>query len=165
MNRNNSSARRVDDGPTSLTNFGKIAKPPLAPEKCIGGALVNEGHEAPKRYLPPVEARMLSSAAGGLLSSGTASTAMRTVFPRPFLSWSLGRETKRRAGRTNFDQLAPPYWTRVIQTKSRQTLLFDPGGCTGHLRACPFIGGWRAFFFGEAFVGTPDSIRDWSVFG
>ena len=31
-----SSARtRGDDGPTSLTNFGKIAEPPLAPKKCI----------------------------------------------------------------------------------------------------------------------------------
>ena len=31
MNGGSSSARRVDDGPTSLTSFSKIAEPPLAP--------------------------------------------------------------------------------------------------------------------------------------
>ena len=30
-----SSAKRADDGPTSLTNFGKIAGPPLAPKNAL----------------------------------------------------------------------------------------------------------------------------------
>ena len=83
-----SSTRRVDNGPTSLTSFGKIAEPPLAPETCIGDALVNKGAEAPKPHLPPVKVRMLSSAAGGLLPAGTASTAMSTLFPPPSL-WNF----------------------------------------------------------------------------
>ena len=62
----NSSSARVDDGPTSLTNFGMIDKPLLlAPEKCIGGTLVNQGAQASKPHFPPVEVCMLSSAAGG----------------------------------------------------------------------------------------------------
>ena len=31
--------------------------------------------------------------------------------------------------RVNFNQLAAPFRRKVIQTKSRQTLVFDPGGC------------------------------------
>ena len=27
--------------------------------------------------------------------------------------------------------------------------MFDPGGCTGRLRACSFLGGWRALLYGE----------------
>ena len=56
------SSATVDDGPTSLTRFGMIAEPLLmAPEKCICDALVNEGAEAPKPHLSPVEVCMLSS--------------------------------------------------------------------------------------------------------
>ena len=28
--------------------------------------------------------------------------------------------------------------------KSRHKLVFDPGGCTGHLRGCSFLRGWYA---------------------
>ena len=41
---------------------------------------------------------------------------------------------------------------------------FKPGGCTAHLRANPFLGGWRALFCGEVFVWSPDSTQGWSVF-
>ena len=71
-NGDSSSARKVDDGPTSLTSFGEIAEPPVAPKKRIGDSLVNKGAEVPKPHLPPVEVRMLSSAADGLLPAGTA---------------------------------------------------------------------------------------------
>ena len=27
--------------------------------------------------------------------------------------------------------------------------MFDPGGSQGHLRACPFLGTWRALLCGE----------------
>ena len=81
--------------------------------------------------------------AGGQLSTGTASTAMRTIFPRSLLFWTFGEETKKSTGRTNFNCLAPRCWSKVVQTKSRQTLMFDPSGSTGRLRACPFLGGWR----------------------
>ena len=75
-----SSSTRVDDGLTSLTSFGMIAEPP-APEKCIGDTMVNKGAEAQKSHLLPMDVRMLSIAAGGLLPAGTASSAMRFIFP------------------------------------------------------------------------------------
>ena len=59
------SSTMVDDGPTSLTSFDMIAEPP-APEKCIGDTMLNNDAEAPKPCLPPMEVRLLSSAAGGL---------------------------------------------------------------------------------------------------
>ena len=133
-----------------------IAEPP-APEKFIGDVLVNKGAEAAKSHLPPMEVCKLSFAVGGLLPAGTTSTALRITFPRPFFSWSLGEETKGRTGRTNFNQLAPPSWRKVIQTKSSQTLVFDPGGCSGRLRGCPFLGGWRALLRGEVRL---DAVTD-----
>ena len=42
--------------------------------------------------------------------------------------------------------------------------MFDPGGSTGRLRACPFLGGWRAMLCGDVFVWAPDGTQDWSVF-
>ena len=45
--------------------------------------------------------------------------------------------------------LAAPYCRRVVETKCRQNRIFDPGGLQGHLRACPFLGSWRALVCGE----------------
>ena len=66
--------------------------------------------------------------------------------------------TKKRISPTNVNQLAPPCWRKAIQMKSRQTLVFDSDGCTGRLRDCLFMGGWRALLYGEVFVWTPDGI-------
>ena len=76
------SAKRVDAGPTSLTSFGKIAEPSLAPEKYISDALVDKSTAAPKPCLSPVEMRTLT-AAGDLLPANTASIATRTLFHQP----------------------------------------------------------------------------------
>ena len=114
-----SSSARVDDGPTSLTSFGMVVEPLLvAPEKCVGDAFVNEGAKVPKPHLPPVEVRMLPSAAGGLLLAGTASAVMRTIFfQTPLLrSFCL---TNTRTSWTNFNGLASPCWRKTIATKSR----------------------------------------------
>ena len=108
-----SSSARVDKCLTSLTSFGMIAES-TASEKCIGDILVNKGAEALKPHLPPMEVRMLSFAAGGLLPTGTDSTAMKFICSRPLLSWSLGEEAKERTGRTNFNQLAPPSSRKAI---------------------------------------------------
>ena len=54
---------------------------------------------------------------------------------------------------------------KVKETKSRQTLVFDPGGSTARLRACPFLGAWHALLCGEVFVWAPDGTQGWSVFG
>ena len=37
---------------------------------------------------------------------------------------------------------------KVVETKSRQTLAFDPGGCSSHLRDRPFLGGRHALLRG-----------------
>ena len=51
---------------------------------------------------------------------------------------------------SNFWRLfAAPYCYRVVDTKSSQNRIFDPGGSRGHLRACPVLGPWRALVYGE----------------
>ena len=45
--------------------------------------------------------------------------------------------------------LAAPYCRRVVETKSRQNRTFDPDCSQGYLRACPFLGSWRALVCGE----------------
>ena len=41
--------------------------------------------------------------------------------------------------------------------------MFDPGGFNGHLRACPFLGTWRALLRGEVLV-LERLVAIWSVF-
>ena len=45
--------------------------------------------------------------------------------------------------------LAAPSCRRVIETKLGQDRTFDPDGSQGRLRACPFLGTWRALLCGE----------------
>ena len=145
-NGDNSFARRVDDGPMSLTSFGMIAERP-APEKSIADDLVHKGAEVPNPCLSPVEMRT-PTATGGLLPAGTASTEMRTIFSRPLPSWTLGEDTKTITDQRNINQLVPPCWRKVIPTKSRQSLMFNPGGCTGRLRGCLFLRGRHVLLSG-----------------
>ena len=147
----NSSAR-VDHDPMCLTSFsGNSTEPTILP--CRYDAVVDKGTEAPKPCLSPFEIRTLT-AAGGLLPARTASTAMRAIFPRPLFSLSLGEETEKRTSRTNFNQLAPRCWRKVIPTKSRQTLVFDPGHRLGHLRGCQFLKGRYALRSGWVHLVT-----------
>ena len=145
------SAKKLDAGPTKSTSFGMTAEQPTLPRR--NDVWVDKGVAAPKPCLSPAEMHTLT-VAGGLLPTGTASTAMRIILPPPLFSWSLGEETKKkRISRIN-NQLATPCWRRVIQTKSRQTPVFDLSGCTCHLRACPFWGSRRALLCGGVFVWT-----------
>ena len=146
----NSSSAQVHHDPMCLTSFGDDFIQPPARPCCKDDALVDKGAAAPKLCLSSVETCTLI-AAGGLLPAGTVSTAVKTIFPRPLFSWSLGEETKISNSPTN-NQLAFSRWRRVIQTKSRQALVFDPGGSTSRLRSCLFLGGWRAFLCREVFV-------------
>ena len=165
MNGDRSSAR-VDGDPTSLISFGMIAEPPALP--CRDDALVDKGAEAPKPCLSPVEMRM-PTAAGGLLPPCIASTVMRSIFPPPPL-WNFcpTEETNFRAT-TSIQTYATynTFWQmKALETKSRQTLVFDPGGCTGCLRACPFWGGRRTLLCGRVFVWKPGGyLRLERVFG
>ena len=67
----------------SSISFGMKDEPPALSLK--DDVMVEKGSAAPKQCLSPVEMCALT-AAGGLLPAGTASTAMRTIFPRPFFS-------------------------------------------------------------------------------
>ena len=134
INGDNSSTQ-VDTNPMCPSIFGDDSTGPPALPCTRNAALLDNGAAAPKPSRSPAEMRT-GTAAGGLIPAGTASTAVKTIVPRSFFSWSLG-ETRKCANRIN-NQLAP-FWRRVIQTKSRQTPVFDPGDSTGRLRACPFL--------------------------
>ena len=91
ISRDSSSANQVDPNQMCLTSFGDdFTGPPTLP--CSrDDALVDNGAVAPKPCLSPVEMRTRTAAAG-LLHAGTASTTMKTIFPRPlFLEASSER--------------------------------------------------------------------------
>ena len=92
------SSARVDDDRIRLTSFGdeKFTKRSSAAEKGIGDALVDEGAEAPKPCLSPVEMRMLIPAAGGLLPTDSAFAQLRTIFHSQSLPWSFCEKTKKK---------------------------------------------------------------------
>ena len=109
-----------------------------------------------------------STAAGGLAPTSEASTATETNFNQPPLRFHLTKETDSEASlkETNLGTSTPYasydssifqesnlsaalYCRRVVETKSRRNRTFDSGGSQGHLRACPFLGSWRALVCGE----------------
>ena len=131
------------NSPTSSISFGKTAKPQVIP-LCRDYSLVCKGAKAPKPHFPPMEVRMLASAARGLLPAGIASIIMRAIIPPPPLSWRLCEtKTGKHSSTTTAIQTRATYssyWHRKVkETKSKQTLVFDPGGCSGRLRCCPFL--------------------------
>ena len=91
--------------------------------------------------------RTSTSAVGGLMSAGTASTTRRTIFPLLPLSWSLREtmKTEKYSSKTTEIRtyiMYSSYWHgKAIETELRRTLVFDPSGCSGRLHACPFLGG------------------------
>ena len=84
--------------------------------------------------------------AGGLLPTGKASTTTRITYDQPRLRFCPTEETSSK--RTSIqhasyyssflrnNQLAVPFCQMAIETETGQTPMFDPGGSTGHLRAC-----------------------------
>ena len=159
------SARRVETGPnTNSTSFGVKAEPPAL--SCRDDVVAECGTAASESCLPSLEMRS-STAAGGLVPTGEASTASETTSNEPLLqfyeteemdpeadwkmedSWTLTPSASYDS--SSFWRLfAAPYCYRVVETKSRQNRTFDPGGSRGHLRACPFLGSWRALVCGES---------------
>ena len=127
------------------------AEPPALPYR--DDVVVESGLAAPKSYLPFKEIRSLS-AAGGLLPTGEASSATRTTLNKPPL-WYYSTEetdsktswrTRTRIRYVSYDSnfLPAAYSFRmVVETKSGENRMFDPGGSQGRLRACPFLGSWR----------------------
>ena len=159
-------AQRVQDGPmTNSTSFGVKAEPPALP--CRDGVVVESGDAAPRSCLPFLEMRS-PTAAGDLTPTGEHSTATRTTSNEPLLRFYATEEmnpeddSKKETLWTSslyasYDSSvfqksnlsAALYRRRVVETKSRQNRTFDPGGSQGHLRACPFLGSWRALVCGE----------------
>ena len=163
------SARRVEPGPnTNSTSFGVKAETNALP--CRDDVVVESGGVASELCLPSLEMRS-SAAAGGLVPSGEPSTATETSFNQPPLRFCSTEETDLEANckknsiqSASYDSSsvfqernlsATPYCRRVVDTKSRQNRTFDPGGSRGHLRACPFLGSWRALVCGEVIRAGP----------
>ena len=146
------SAQRVQAGPTISTSFGMKAEPPALPR--WDDVLVEKGAAAPKLCVSLAEMRT-QTAAGGLLPAGTASTATRITFDQP-LFWFCATEDNNLRTSNQYPTDYSSFWKmKVLQTKSMQTLVFDPGGFNGRLRACPFWGTWRALLCGEVLVWGP----------
>ena len=157
------SARRVEPGPnTNSTSFGVKVKPPALP--CRDDVVVECGDAASESCLPSLEMRS-PTAGAGLVPTGEASTATETNVNQPPLRFCSTEKTDLEAknswtsvpsasydGSSVFQERnlsATLYCRRVVDTKSRQKRTFDPGGSRGHLRACPFLGSWRALVCGE----------------
>ena len=157
------SACRVEPGPTTnSTSFGVKAEPSALP--CRDDSVIECGDAASESCFPPMEMRS-STAAGGLVPTGDASKASETTLNEPPLRFCLAEETDLKAENSwtsvpfasyvsssvfqERNLSATPYCRRVVDTKSGQNRTFDPGGSRGHLRACPFLGSWRALVCGE----------------
>ena len=158
------SARRVEPGPnTNSTSFGVKAELPALP--CKDDVVVECGAAASGSCLPSLEMRP-SPAAGGLVPTGEASKATETIYNQPPLRLCSTEERdhlEANCKKTSISSAsndsssvfqernlsATPSCRRVIDTKSRQNRTFDPGGSQGHLRACPFLGPWRALVCGK----------------
>ena len=158
------SASRVEPGPnTNSTSFGVKAELPALPYR--DDAVVESGVAASESCLPSLEMRS-STAAGGLVPTGEASTALETTSNEPLLRFYETEETNPEADSKMEDSwtltpsascdsssfwrlFAAPYCYRVVETKSRQNRTFDPGGSRGHLHACPFLESWRALVSGD----------------
>ena len=100
---------------------------------------------------------------GGLLSADMASTATRTTFDRPPLRFYSTEETNSKRSPIQYvlyyssffwrnNLLAAPSCRRVVETKSGQNMVFDPGGSKGRLHAYPFLETWHALLCGEVYV-------------
>ena len=136
------SSDRVHD-PMRLTSFGDedYTEPPALP--CRDDALVNQGHEVAKPCLSPVEIRKSTSAGSFLLAGATSTTKTQgTNCPPQLLPWNF-RETSEEKNncttRHTFAKYNRSWHPKVIETKSRQIMVFDPGGLSGYcLCGCPF---------------------------
>ena len=81
---------KVQDGPKTSITFGVEAELPDLP--CREDVMVEDGATAPESCLPSLEMRS-STAAGGLVPTGEASTATETNFNEPPLRFCSTEET------------------------------------------------------------------------
>ena len=117
----------------SRTSFGdEEFTEPSALTKCSNDALVDEGVEAPKPRLSPVEIRT-PTPPDGLLPAESTPTTVKNIFSRQPLPWIFGEKTDDRSNgtstrRENVNQLAPSCRWKTVKSESRRNLVFDPGG-------------------------------------
>ena len=170
----------VEPGPnTNSTSFGVKTEPLALP--CRDDVVVESGAATSESCLPSMEMRS-STAAGGLVPTGEASKASETTSKNPLLrfyeteemnpeadskmedSWTLTPSASYDS--SSFWRLfAAPYCYRIVEIKSRQNRTFDPGGSRGHLRACPFLGSWRALVCGEELRAGAVGVKLQRFFG
>ena len=117
--------------------------------------LVENGAGAPKSCLPPLEMRS-PTVAGGLFPTGEASIVTRTTLNKPPLRLYLTDVTDSKKTSTQYVSYDSSFWRnyllailsswRVIETKSMQNMMVDPGGSRSSPRlpvfgnvACVFL--------------------------
>ena len=160
MHGDSCSATRVEPGPkTNSTCSGVMAE--LPDLSFSDDVLVENGAASSKPCRPSLKMRT-APAAGGLLPIGESSTATKITFNEPPLRFYSTEETDPKE--TNLWTSTPPAWyddssfrtSKLLAapscrrvTKSRQNMMFDPGGSQGRLHACLFVGTWRALLCGE----------------
>ena len=137
MHGDSCSANRIDPDPMCSTSFG---------DDCTGlpallcsreDALVNNGTAAPKSRFSPLAMR-LPTGAGGLIPTCKTYTATKTIFYHPTLWFWLIEEANLRTSILYVSYFSSFGWInnhqanfwprRVIETKSEQHRMFDPGG-------------------------------------
>ena len=155
MHGDSFSACRVDPDPKSnSTSFGMKAEPPAFP--CRDDVVVESDDAAPKSCLPSLD-MCTTTAADGLLPSGKTSTTTETNSNEPLPQFYLAEEANCKRTSTPYVSYDSSVWNllaasscrKVIETKSGENRTFDPGGSQGRLRACPFLGSWRALLWAE----------------
>ena len=125
MRGNGFSARLVEPGPnTNSTSFSVKAEPHALP--CRDDVVVESGAAASESCLPSLEMRS-STAAGGLVSTGEASTAKEINFIQPPL-W-FARPRRRTWRRTIYGfQFHPPHTTAAVSSRRGTCPLLPTAG-------------------------------------
>ena len=158
MHRDSVSAKRVQDSPKGSTSFGVKIEPPAL--YCRNDVVIENVAAVPKSCLSSMEMRT-RTVAGGLLPTGKTTTATWTTLDRPAFWFCLTEEKTMGISTTSalYDRifwgenlLVVPSCRRIIETKSGQNKMFDPGGSEGRLRACPCLETWRELLCGEVHV-------------
>ena len=159
MHGDSCSAYRVDPDPMCSTSLDDDCTESPAPSCSGENILVDNGAAVPKLCLPSLEMRS-PTAAGGLLPTGKASIATRTTFNQPHLRLYSTEETSSTSTLyvsydSSFFQMinlaAAPSCRRIIETKSGENRMFDPGGLS---LSPPFLGLWHSLLCGEVHVGA-----------
>ena len=152
-------AQRVQDRAKTLTCFGVMAEIPTFP--CREDVSVENDTAMPKSCLLSFEMRS-PTAAAGLFPTGGASIATMTTYNQPHLRLYSTKETDPTKMNLRTPILyvshdssfvpAVPSCRRVIEIKSEENSMLDPGSSHVRLRACPFLGSWSALLHGEVHV-------------